>query len=357
MSKPKTKGAQLRDVNFLFGDSNLDDHGNIRVGEVVELPIASLIDFHNHPFIVHEDEALEDLMESIRVRGVLTAILVRPSKDFEETGNYEKLAGHRRTMASRLLGNVTVPARILHDLSDEEALAIVVETNLMQRSFGDLLPSEKALVIGIAHANMFSTTKRSRILSALGYEQDEEVLDEVSRIGTGVGGVGNNDSDMVNKDKSNPNKTTNEKIAEKYGLSVGNVKRWVRIAEHLIPSLKEAMDRDELGITTAHTVSNLSQNEQELLAYHLINHPYPVDMKKADQMLLYSNDGKLNETSMMLILTGKATPKKETEPTIRINSDTFKRYFTKEQSKQEIETILEEALELYYMTKNENISV
>ena len=371
MSKQKTKGAQLRDVNYLFDGScdevavgvmgnqhihsennEMDTSGNVRIGEIVDLPISKLVDFENHPFYVEDDQSMMDLVASVESNGVMNAVLVRPAKDFAETGNYEKLAGHRRTRASFLAGKVTIPARILHNITDDEAMAIVIETNLMQRSFNDLLPTEKARVVGIQHTKMFSQGKRNDILrmvaesDGIEFPKGEEFADRNTDITIKNG---SNDTPAQFEPKSEKT-NTNKKIADTYGLSEANVKRWVRIANHLTPELKKHMDNNEtgLGITTAEAVSHLTKNEQEILADCLSNHPYSVDIKKAGLMREYSDKEKLNENTMMLILTGKAIPRKEAEVKTKINPELFKKYFTKEQTNEEIDGILDKALKLYF---------
>jgi len=91
-------------------------------------------------------KTVDDLVESIRVNGVLIPIIVR-KKETGQKSTYEILAGHNRTHGSKLAGRETIPAIVLENISDEDALAIVIETNLIQRSFSDMRHSEKAAAI------------------------------------------------------------------------------------------------------------------------------------------------------------------------------------------------------------------
>ena len=92
--------------------------------------------FHDHLF------RLYDMVQSIKDYGVLNPVIVRKA-----ARGYEMLAGHNRTNAAKIAGLTEVPAIVKTDLSDEEAYVYVIETNLLQRSFADLLPSEKAAVL------------------------------------------------------------------------------------------------------------------------------------------------------------------------------------------------------------------
>lgn len=125
-------------IDMLVGDDNSASQGS----GVVEIPIDRVVPFRDHPFRLYEGERLRDMIESIKEHGVLTPVIVRES----DTG-YEMLAGHNRTNAARLAGLTTVPAIVKKGITDEEAYVYVIETNLMQRSFSDFLPSEKAAIL------------------------------------------------------------------------------------------------------------------------------------------------------------------------------------------------------------------
>ena len=103
---------------------------------VVKIPLDEISDFPNHPFKVREDDSMTEMVESIMLHGVLVPGLVRPKPD----GGYEMVAGHRRKMASRLAGKTDMDC-IVRELTDEEAIIIMVDSNLQREQ---LLPSEKA---------------------------------------------------------------------------------------------------------------------------------------------------------------------------------------------------------------------
>lgn len=101
------------------------------------IKVSDLLEFKNHPFQVNDDADMDELVESIRVSGVMEPILVRPIKD--RPGKYEIVAGHRRVNACYLSG-ITMVEAVVRDMTDEEAVAAMVDTNLFRRK--RLLPSE-----------------------------------------------------------------------------------------------------------------------------------------------------------------------------------------------------------------------
>ena len=103
---------------------------------VVDIPLDEISDFPNHPFKVKMDEAMMEMADSIRQYGVLVPGMVRP----KEGGGYEMVAGHRRKMASELAQKPTMPC-LVRDLTDDEAIIIMVDSNLQREK---ILPSEKA---------------------------------------------------------------------------------------------------------------------------------------------------------------------------------------------------------------------
>ena len=104
--------------------------------KVETIPLADLTPFRNHPFKVKEDEEMAQLMRSIADAGVLSPALARPLPD----GGYELISGHRRLAACKALGMDAMPV-IIRDLTDEEAVITMVDSNLQREH---ILPSEKA---------------------------------------------------------------------------------------------------------------------------------------------------------------------------------------------------------------------
>ena len=132
--KSSAKNIRLTPVDDLF--STDESRADAQRERVVELPLAELHPFRNHPFKVLDDEKMADTAQSIREHGVLVPAIVRP----REEGGYEIVAGHRRHHASQIAGLDTMPA-IIRDLDDDAATIIMVDSNLQRET---LLPSERA---------------------------------------------------------------------------------------------------------------------------------------------------------------------------------------------------------------------
>ena len=123
------------------------------------LSIDSIKPFHDHPFHLYEGDRLDDMIESVRVHGVLNPVIVRTTEE-----GYEMLSGHNRQNAARLAGLTEIPAIIKKDLPDEDAYVYVIETNLMQRSFSDLEISEKAAVLKERYDKVLYQRHRGKIM-------------------------------------------------------------------------------------------------------------------------------------------------------------------------------------------------
>ena len=133
MAKSNASGL-LTSLDSLFTTQEQRDAAKRDV--VLDLPLDQIGDFPNHPFKVQQDDAMMEMMESVQLHGVLVPGLVRQLAD----GSYQMVSGHRRKLASRLAGLDTLPC-IVRDLTDDEAIIVMVDSNLQREK---VLPSEKA---------------------------------------------------------------------------------------------------------------------------------------------------------------------------------------------------------------------
>ena len=275
---------------------------------------------------MYEGERLDDMVESVRTNGVLVPIIVRKSGK-----TLEILAGHNRVNAAKSAGLDEIPAIILENISDEDALVYVVETNLIQRSFADMAHSEKAAVISLHHSKMFSQGKRNDILEHLKMLENPHEYEEngtTPQIGAKL--------------------RTDEKIGEVYSLSKNTIARYLRINQ-LIPVLKSKLDSGNIAFIPAVTISFLRGAEQQLLNECMEQYGLFVDMKKTDALRQLSEKGKLDKDSIYKILSGETEQKKSNRiPAIKINKTVYAKYFKPDQSAKEIQGIVEKALEMYF---------
>jgi len=223
-----------------------------------------------------------------------------------------------------------IPAIILENISDEDAMVYVIETNLLQRSFADMSHSEKAAVIALHHSKMFSQGKRNDILEQIKMLESPH---EYRENGTC--------SQVANKLK------TITKVGVEYGLSKDTVARYLRVNQ-LISPLKSYVDGGSIPFVPAVTVSYLREPEQTLLAECMEQNGLTVDMKKADMLRQFSEKNKLDGDNIYRILSGKATPKPNRTPTVKVSKEVYAKYFKPNQSAKEVQEIVEKALKMYF---------
>lgn len=294
--------------------------------------------FANHPFRLYDGERLDDLVESVKSNGILVPVIVRKIARDENGYEYEMLAGHNRQNAAIIAGLETIPCIVKENLSDDEAWIYVVETNVMQRSFTDMLPSEKAAVLALRYSKMFSQGKRNDIIEELKKLENPQYIKENSTCG----------SDF-HKLKSR------DKIGAEYSLTGRAIANYVRV-NSLITPLKVRLDNGELTLTVSVELSYLTEEEQTHIEAVLSENEFKVDVKKA--ALLRSYSGKLDEEQVYGILSGEKPkkPKSSAPPSIKIKHTVYAKYFAPDTKASEIERIIDEALALYFKQAEENTS-
>ena len=310
---------------------------------IIQTPIDDLTPFSKHPFRLYDGERLDDMVASIKANGILVPIIVRDDGD-----TLEILAGHNRANAARLAGLVKIPSIVLKDVTDEEAMAYVVETNLMQRSFSEMTHTEKAAVIAMHHSKMFSQGKRNDILEQLKMLENPLDTEEDGTCGQLEHKLNETESgtcaQLEHKLKSR------EKVAKEYGLDRNTVARYLRI-DRLVPELKVLLDSGKLKFIPAVTLSFLTEEEQRMLAGYISEDGVTIDMKKAEAMRQYSARGALEGMNLFLILTGGTGDVKQATKatkTVKLEKSVYERYFKPGQSAEEVQAIIDEALSLYF---------
>ena len=283
--------------------------------DVALIPLEKLIPFKNHPFQLYEGQRKTDMVESIRSNnGVYTPIIIRPMDD----GNYEILSGHNRVEASREVGLTHIPAVIRAGLSDDDAMLIVTETNLIQRSFSDLKHSERAIAI---------STHYEAMKKKPGYRSD--LLKEIEELTGAPVGHG---------------MKTRDKVGVQYGLGKTSVARYLRVNK-LVPALKTRLDDGGLGMRVAEALSYLRENEQEIVECILAG-GQKISIKQADTLKTESVKEKLNKTFIKRVFQPGLLPAK-VKP-VKLSGEFLSQHFNDTQTTEEIEQIISEALEQYY---------
>ena len=259
--------------NALFIPSNGIVNGN-NGNTIVSISTDKLQHYYNHPFKLYEGERLDDMVESIKVNGVLMPLLVRPL----ENGIYEVLAGHNRLESGKLAGLVEMPCIIKKGLTDEEAHLIVTESNLVQRSFADLSHSECAEALTNHYNAIKHQGKRTDLIRQVEALLNGESIEE------------NPDASTGSTNAPAGNKSI-EVTGAKYGLSKNSVARYIRV-NTLITGFKDMLDSEELAIRAGVSLSFINEERQNLLFNQLtiFGEGTTISMKQAERLRKLHNE-------------------------------------------------------------------
>ena len=316
MSKKLVKREITDAVDFL-----LDDTGTLEQGDIQNIEINLLENYHDHPFTLYTGKRLDDMVESIKENGILNPIIVLKKED----GAYEILSGHNRVNAARLVNLKTVPCIIKENLSEEQTYTYVIETNLMQRSFSDLLPTEKAFVLKMRYEKIASQGKRNDL------QKD----------------INNLEQGIIEKESKEEDKTDSRKVLGKeYNLSGASIARYLRLNE-LSDSWKKEIDNEKIGLTMAVDLSYLSKEIQEYLYQQ--SKELELTLKPSDAKVLHmmNNEEHLNQEMVRAYLLNLQKPKMKAYQNVRLSQNIFQKFF-QDETKENVENIIEKALENYF---------
>ena len=288
--------------------------------------------FRGHPFRLYEGERLNDLVESISENGVLVPAIVRKIEPDENGFEYEMLAGHTRQTAA-IAAKRLLPCIVKENLSDHDAWIYVIETNVLQRSFSEMLPSEKAAVLALRYSKMICQGRRNDIIEELKKLENPDEIRENKTCGIDC-----------HKSKSR------DVVGAEYNLKGRAVANYLRINE-LSVALKIRIDDGEFTIAAAVQLSYLAQEEQQMVEAVLSESEYKVNEGKA--VLLREYTGKLTPERAEQILSGEFSrkPKKSTAAAFKVKPAIYKKYFTASITQKEFDSIVDEALALYFAQK------
>ena len=292
---------KLTSVDDLF--SSEESRADASRERVVELPLAEMHPFKNHPFKVLDDEKMQDTAESIREHGVLVPAIVRP----REEGGYEIVAGHRRHFASQIAGLDTMPA-IVRDLDDDAATIIMVDSNLQRES---ILPSERAWAYRM---------KLEAVRRKAGRPSKEN--------------AGQLDPDFDNR-------RSNVIVAEQAGESVKQLQRFIRLTE-LIPPLLDMVDERKIAFNPAVELSYLKPEEQVELLDAMDSEQATPSLSQAQRLKKFSQEGHLSIDVMRAIMSEE---KKSELDRVTLTSEKLHRYFPKSYTPQQMEQVILKLLE------------
>lgn len=298
--KSAAKNIQLASYDDLFktDEERLSDTQE----RVQSLPLDRLTPFPNHPFKVLDDEKMQETVESIKERGVLVPILVRPTND----GNFEIVSGHRRHHASLLAGKTEIPS-IVREMDDDTAILLMVDSNLQRE---ELLPSEKAF----AYKMKLDAMKRQT-----GRKPRE------------------NDSQLGNHFDT---RKSSDILAEQTGDSKNQIFRYIRLT-NLIPDLLNRVDNKTIAFNAAVEVSYLTEPEQKMLCDAIEREECTPNLKQARRLKQFSQDGKLDENVIDAIMTEE----KPIEDKLVLKGDVLAKYFPKTYTPSQKQKVIMKLLE------------
>ena len=301
-------GAKLLDLGLktAYDELFMDDKGRAenRLPRIYEIPLTEIDDFPEHPYQVRMDEDMEQLVESVKERGIITPVTVRPKED----GRYEMVSGHRRKKACELAGLGTVKAEI-RELTRDEAILLMVESNL-QRS--TILPSEKA----------FAYKMRLDVMKRQGQRTD--------LTSNPVGGK------LAGKESA-------EIIGETAGDSNTQVRRYIRLT-YLVPDLLNLVDEGRIALRPAVELSYLSEKEQVMLLEAISYADATPSLAQAIKMRSLSKEGALTQEAIEAILCEEKPNQREK---ITFRADRLRQYLPAGISPRQTEDYVLKALEYY----------
>ena len=290
----------LTGLDELFMDDQ--ERAESKLPKIHEIPLSEIDEFPNHPFHVRLDEDMDQLVESIKERGIITPVTLRQKPD----GRYEIVSGHRRTKACELAGLATVKAEI-KELSRDEAIILMVESNLQRTT---ILPSEKA----------FSYKMRLEAMNRQGQRTDltsrpvVEKLDSAESVGTAQGDSGR------------------------------QVQRYIRLT-HLIPPLLDLVDSGKIAFRPAVELSYLTEEEQNSLLDSISSEQSTPSLAQALKMKEFSQNGRLNADVILSIMCEQKPNQKEK---ISFQSERLKPFIPKNFTAKQTEDYVVKALEHYH---------
>ena len=272
---------------------------------VQDIPISQISDFPEHPFKVKQDEAMLEMAESVRQYGVLVPGLVRQLED----GSYQMVSGHRRKMASELAGRDTIPC-IVRDLTDDEAVIIMVDSNLQRER---VLPSEKAFA----------------------YKMKLDAMRRQAGRPSKENGVPLGHHFQQGKSR--------EILADNSPDSNTQIQRYIRLT-NLIPEILDMVDDGRIAFRPAVELSYLTEQEQSALYDTMGREDCTPSLAQAIKMKAFSRDGKLTDAVILSIMEEEKPNQREQ---FRLPRDRINRFFKPGTPAQTIEDTIIRALELY----------
>ena len=270
------------------------------------LPVEALRPFSGHPFHLYTDEKLRELTDSIREHGVLMPVLVRPLD-----GGYEIISGHRRKHAAELANLDTVPV-IVRNMEDDAATILMVDSNLQREH---ILPSERAFAYKMKLDAIKNQGARSDLTS--------------SQVGTKL--------------------RADEKVAKDSGESRNQVQRFVRLT-NLVPELLDMVDEKKISFNPAVELSYLDEKQQQDFLEAMDASQNAPSLSQAIRIKKLAQQGEFDYDAVYNIMNEE---KKSELDTVTIKNETLRKYFPRNYTPRQMESIIIKLLDQWQLKKQQ----
>lgn len=284
--------------------------GVVNEEAAMDIEIYKISGFKGHPFKVVDDEKMQELVESIKVNGVLSPVLIRPTG----MDTYEMISGHRRLHAAELAGLTAIPS-IIRDMTDDEAVIAMVDANIQRE---ELLPSEKAFAYKMKLSAMKRQGERNDLSGENTSAQNERKLEAADILG------------------------------EEVGISRVQIRRYIRLTE-LIPELIEYVDKKRIQFTSAVEISYLDKEIQRWL-FEYIRDNGLVKPKQIALLRKACETGIMTEGKLIAILND-SQPGRTPSTKNLISEKKLRKYFPADYTEEDMRSVIVELLEQWSQGK------
>ena len=302
MAKEKREEIPFPSLDELF--SSQEERDDAKLKRIYEIPLNEIDPFPEHPFKVRDDEDMMNLVESVRINGIITPATVRKKED----GRYELLSGHRRKRACELAGLSSLLCEVV-EMNRDEATVFMVESNFQRTT---ILPSEKA----------FAYKMRLEAMK----HQGKQLYPTSTPVGQKLGG-----------------KTSIDQLGQQIGDSSSQIQRYIRLTE-LIPELLDLVDEGKIALRPAVELSYIPKNIQRDILDSIDREQCTPTHAQAIRMRKMAEEDKLTPESIEAIMLEEKPNQKER---IVFRGDRIAKLFPKDLPLSKREDFVAAAMEHY----------
>ena len=278
--------------------------------QVQQIPVSELFPFKNHPFKVLDDDSMTRTVESISQFGVLAPLIARPRPE----GGYEIISGHRRKHAAELANLDTVPV-IVRNMEDDAATILMVDSNLQREH---ILPSERAFAYKMK-------------LDAMKHQAGRPPQDNYSQLGNNFG------------------KLSSKEMAEELGTSKNQIFRFIRLT-NLVPELLDMVDEKKISFNPAVELPYLDAKQQQDFLEAMDASQNAPSLSQAIRIKKLAQQGEFDYDAVYNIMNEE---KKSELDTVTIKNETLRKYFPRNYTPRQMESIIIKLLDQWQLKKQQ----